>query len=79
MLRRGLVLRLAGFRPGVTRVSVRVARRVVGTSRAKVGPDGRATARVRFTRRTRRTLSRRRSVTFTVKAGTVRRTVRVTR
>jgi hypothetical protein len=77
LLRKGLVVRLAGFKPGATRVSVRVGRRVLATRRVKVGQDGRATARVRFTRKVRRSLSGRRSITLVVTAGPMKRTIRI--
>jgi hypothetical protein len=79
LLRNGLVVRLAGFRPGTAPVSVRAARKVLATTRARVGQDGRATVRIRFDRRARRILSRRRAVTLVVAAGAMKRTVKVTR
>jgi hypothetical protein len=79
LLRKGLAVRLAGFRPGTTRISVRVSGRVIAARRVQVGQDGRATARISFTRKARRSLSRRRSITLVVVAGPIKRTVRVTR
>ena len=79
LLRNGLVGRLAGFQPGAVRISVSSGRRVLATGRAQVGQDGRATARLRFTRTARRSLARRRSVTLIVKAGPMKRKVKVTR
>jgi hypothetical protein len=73
------VVRLAGSRPGAVRLSVSLARRVLTTRRVRVGQDGRATARLRFGRKARRSLSRRRSVTLVVKAGPLKRKVKVTR
>jgi hemolysin type calcium-binding protein len=79
LLRNGLVVRLAGFQPGATRVSVRAAGRMLATRRVKVGQDGQATARLRFTGKARRSLSRRHSITLVVKAGPMKRKVKVTR
>jgi hypothetical protein len=45
VLRDGLVVRLAGFKPGsVAKVRVRVARKLVASGRAGVGANGGATA-----------------------------------
>lgn len=79
LLRNGLVVRLAGYQPGAVRISVSFGRRVLATGRVQVKPDGRATARVRFTRKARRSLARRRSVTLIVKAGPMKRRIKVTR
>jgi hypothetical protein len=73
------VVRLAGFRPGATRISVRRSGRVLAARRVKVGPDTRATTRIRFARKARRSLSRRRSVTLVVVAGPIKRKVTVKR
>jgi hypothetical protein len=79
LLRNGLVVRLAGFKSGATRVSVSAAGRMLAARRVEVGHDGRATARLRFTGTARRTLSRRRSTTLVVKAGPMKRKVKVRR
>jgi len=79
LLRKGLVVRLAGFRPGSTRISVRRSGRVLAARRVQVGRDTRATARIRFSRKARRSLSRRRSSTLVVAAGPIKRKVTVTR
>ena len=75
LLRNGLTVRLKGFPSGFTRVSVRVGGRVVATKRMQSGKR----ARIRFSAKVRRTLSGRRSVTFVVSAGALRKTIKVTR
>jgi hypothetical protein len=72
-------VRLAGYQPGAVRISVSFGRRVLATGRVQVGQNGRATARLRFTRKARRSLGRRRSATLVVKAGPMKRKVKVTR
>ena len=78
-LRNGLVARLAGFRPGAVTVRVKLGRKLVAVKRVKVGNRGTATARLRFTRTARRTLARHKVVRLTVTAGSVKRTITVTR
>jgi RTX calcium-binding nonapeptide repeat (4 copies) len=78
-LRKGVVARLAGFKPGTARLSARVAGKIVATGTVKVGPSGTATARLRFSAKSRRTLAGRRSVTLVVTAGTVTKSVTVKR
>jgi RTX calcium-binding nonapeptide repeat (4 copies) len=79
MLRKGLVVRLAGFRPGPTLVTARVAGRVVAKARVRVAQGATATARLRFTRKARRNLSRRRSVVLVIGAGSITKTLTVKR
>jgi Ca2+-binding RTX toxin-like protein len=79
LLRKGLVVRLAGFRPGATRVSVRASGRLLAARRVSVGQDTRATARIRFAGKARRKLSRRRTSTLVVAAGPITRKLTVKR
>ena len=80
VLRQGLTVRLAGFAPGSkVAVSVRAAGRSVARRSVKVGADGTARATLRFSRKARRALARKRSVKLVVKAGSVRKTVTVKR
>ncbi len=79
LLRKGLVVRIAGAQPGAVGVSASLGRKVLSTRRVKVGQDGRATARLRFSRKARKSLSGRRSVSLVIKAGAAKRKVKVTR
>jgi RTX calcium-binding nonapeptide repeat (4 copies) len=79
VLRKGLRVNLTGFAPAAVRLQVRVGARVVGSGRATVGAGGTASARARFTRAARRSLSRRRSIRLTVTAGSVAATITVKR
>ncbi len=78
-LRDGLTAKLTGFTQGRYTVAARFRGKVVASHAVRVGAKGTATAHLRFTRRARRSLSRRRSVTLVVKAGSVTRTVTVKR
>jgi Ca2+-binding RTX toxin-like protein len=78
-LRDGLVVRLTGFRAGAVKVRARLGRKLVAVKRVKVGNGGTATARLRFTRTARRTLARRKVVRLTITAGSLKRTITVTR
>ena len=75
LLRSGLVVRLAGYPQGTARVSVRAAGRLLATKQVRVGES----TRIRFGRKARRSLSRRRSIALTVTAGPISRTVKVKR
>jgi Ca2+-binding RTX toxin-like protein len=79
LLRKGLVVRLAGFPPGTTRISAHAGGRLAATRRVEIGQNATATARLRFTGKARRRLSRRRSVTLVVRAGSIKKTVTVKR
>ncbi len=72
--RRGLTVQLDGFASATT-VRVRGAGKLLGSRRV----SGNATVRVRFSAKARRSLARRRSVRLVVSAGSLKKTVTVTR
>jgi RTX calcium-binding nonapeptide repeat (4 copies) len=78
-LKKGVVARLAGFKPGPAKVTAKVGGTVVATGKATVGRTGTATARLRFTATARKALAGRRSVTLSVTAGAVVKKVTVKR
>jgi mannose-6-phosphate isomerase-like protein (cupin superfamily) len=68
-LRRGLVLTVRSGGPGKARATALARGARVGAGRAAVGASGTAKVKVRFTRRAKRSLARRRSVRLTLKVG----------
>jgi Ca2+-binding RTX toxin-like protein len=78
-LAHGLVVRLAGARPGRVPVTVRWGRRAVAAGVVKVGSDGRGRATVRFVRRLRPVLAAQRRLTLRVVAGRAVTVVRLSR
>ncbi len=74
-LRTGLVVRLSGARRGAVTLRARSGGRIVASGRVRVGANGTATVRLRFTPAVRRTLARRTQVRLTLSAGALTQTV----
>jgi hypothetical protein len=74
-LKRGLVVRVSGVKPGRYRVVATAGGRTVATGTAKVGASRRAAATLRFTAGAKRSLRRKRTVKLVVKAGKARGTI----
>ena len=78
-LRSGLTVRLSGLPAGNVLVRAKSGGRVVAATRVRVAADGTATRRLRFTKKAKRALARKRFVRLTVTAGAARLVVALTR
>jgi hypothetical protein len=78
-LRKGLVVRVTGTRPGKVKAVLKRKGRRVAAGSARASQAGQATIRLRFTRAARRTLQRKRSVRLSLTAAGARRTITLRR
>ena len=78
-LAKGLTVKVAGVAPGSLKVTARAGKKLVASGTAAVGGDGTGTAKLRFTKKAKKSLKRKKSVTLTVAAGSLTTTVKVSR
>lgn len=78
-LKRGFAVQLTGLRAGKVKVVAKLKGKTVATGSARVARSGKATAKLRFSAKARKSLARQKTVKLALSAGTARGTLTLKR